>query len=514
MGRRRSRSIKRELVETAISHEQYFTNEHIRYTAEAYNIPVEDDPDEGDWLKSGVDPLDKYQEPQGREDIVKHIRRLARLQPNVKSSLRYYQSFTFGRDFAIGLKLLDPSERATAAQKKVMLQARRLWNEFVLENHRQWTVKELGLRCWRDGEQFTRKFGEEEWPPRVRFVDPEIVKDLNNPATHGIITDPNDVVTPITYRMVDLVAGEQLEDVPAEQIFHSKIDCDVNEKRGTSRYLPVVRWVRKFWGLLEIELKHRMQQASLVMQRKIRGGQGQVRRHLDHSSSASNGSLATGDHRREKILGGSIINTSEGVEIEFLQPQSNFSDATPLAKLLMMQISVSTGFPYYLISGDAGDSNLSGNLVQESPIALMIDDERSFFSYELSEIFRWVMDVAIAQGKISPSIWDEFQIDILWPSIVTRDMLKEAQALNIARMASAISRQEFSRRMMVDPDQMQQEIEQDMENMIVGPQGDVSAMNQNNATKAGNQAANQGTGTNQGDGKPIQHKDNQTGVST
>lgn len=507
---RRSRQHRGQLP---VSPEQIVSDEHIRYVAEAYNIPVEDDPDEGDWRKNSGFIADKYQTPEGRELVVAKIRQLARIQPNVKSSLRYYQSFTFGRDFTIGLKLLDPSERASGSQKREMFRAKQLWNEFVSANYRQWTVKEFGLRCWRDGEQFTRKFSTREWPPKVRFVDPEAIKDLSDPNNHGIITDPNDVVSPLVYRHVNLVDGSQLADIPADDVFHSKIDCDVNEKRGTSRYLPVIRWISKFSGLLEIELKHRMQQASLVMQRKIRGGQNQVRRHLDHSSSASNGSLATGDHRREKILGGSILNTSDGVEIEFLQPNSNFSDASPLAKLLMLQVSVSTGFPYYLISGDAGDSSLSGNLVQESPIILMIDDERGFFSYELSEIFDWVMEVAGESGKISKSIWDEFQTDIQWPSIVTRDILKEAQALNIARMASAISRQEFSRRLMVDPDQMEEEIQQDLENQLTGPQGDVTAMNQTNDQKSANQGANQGSGTNQGDAKPIQHKDNQTGVS-
>ncbi len=510
---RRSRRNRNQQAAAPVVTEQYFTDDHIRYVAEAYNIPVLDDPDEGDWNKAGLDPLDRYQTPEGREAIVDKIRQLARLQPNVKSSLRYYQCFTFGRGFGVGVKPIDPMERPSDSMKKEMLRCRRVWNEFSAENQKQWNTKELGRRCWRDGEQFTRKFSIREWPPRVRFIDPEVIKDISDPASQGIITDPLDVVMPAKYRQVDLVTGEQLADIYAEDIFHSKIDCDVNEKRGTSRYLPVVRWIGKFWALLEIELKHRMQQASLVMQRKIRGGQQQVRRHLDHSSSAANDSLATGDKRREKILGGSIINTSDGVEIAFLQPQSNFSDASPLAKLLMMQVSVSTGFPYYLISGDAGDSNLSGNLVQESPISLMVDDERGFFESEIFEIYRWVMDVAAEHGMVSKSIWDEFEMDVHWPSIVTRDMLKEAQANNIYRMAGAISAREMSRRADANPDQMQQEIMDEMENQIVGPQGDVSAMNQTNAQKSANQGANQGTGTNQGDAKPIQHSDNQTGVS-
>lgn len=493
--------------------EQYFTNEHIKYVAEEYNIPVLDDPDEGDWMKNGAEWKDSTSDPHTRKRTVEAIRRLAKLQPNVKSSLRYYQSFILGRDFWMGVKPLDPKQRPTESQKKEMLRARRAWLEFTQENYKQWNAKEMVRRSLRDGDEFTRKFSTREWPPKVRFMDPEEIWDASDPQTDGIITVSGDAATPLLYRQIDLATGSQMNDIPAEDVFHAKIDCDVNEKRGNSRYLPVVRWVRKFWALLEIELKHRMLQSSIVMQRKIRGGQASVRRHLDHSSIPANDSLATGDSRREKMLGGSIINTSEGVEIEFKQPTGNFSDASPLAKLLLMQVSVSTGFPYYLISGDAGDSNFSGNLIQESPIALMIDDERGFFGHELELIYRWVLEEAAKSGKVSEALWDDFEVDVGWPSIVTRDTLKEAQANNIYRMGNAISAREFSRRSGADPDQMRQEIEEEMDAMLMGPQGDVTAMNQSNQQKSANQGANGATGTNQGGGKPIQHKDNQTGAA-
>lgn len=475
-----------------------------RIIAERVAELVGEDPDAADWLRVG-DRTERETPDEKRIETVQQVRYLARRQPNVKQALRLYESYILGRGFEIALQPAEQPKELTEQQRKIMRQANAAWLEFLDANRRWWTLQEFGRRAWRDGEQFTRKFPVDGDAPTVRFVDPEEIDDPTG-DTKGVVTADGDVADVVKYLRVDRNTATLAESIDAADIFHTKLDVDSTEKRGISRFVSVVEYVQMLKGMIRTETLHRKLQASIVAVRTVKGSPTTVGTTLDNLKTSTT-QYPEGDRRREKIRGGTIITVNEGVDFDFKHPDNNFSDASPLAKLLICQVACATGWPYYAISADSADSNFSATLVQESPVVLMVYGEQDFFAREILPIWKWVMEEAIRQGRITGlknvKFFEEFIAKFRFPSIVTRDQLKDAQTNNIYFMAGAVSRKEMSRRAETDPDEMDREKREEMEDGILGPQGDVSAMNQGNGQKAANQGANQGDGQNQGDkGKP------------
>src|SRR5690606_24469463 len=142
------------------------------------------------------------------------------------------------------------------------------WHKFIEHNRRWWTPDELGMRTWRDGEQFSRKYKEDVWPPELRFIDPEEIDDpfdemfkMDQERPCGIKTDPKDINTILSYTRIDVKdvkTRKELEKIPQEKMFHTKIDVDSTEKRGLTRFYPVIPLIRRLEGLVNNEVTHRV----------------------------------------------------------------------------------------------------------------------------------------------------------------------------------------------------------------------------------------------------------------
>lgn len=459
---------------------------------EALGQPVLEDPDERDWNIMGDVP-DRVLTETDRKEAVRQVRWLAKFQPPVKNALRLYKSYVLGRDFQIALMPVDRSEKASEADRKVMRAADRAWTDFLKHNRRWWTLPEFGERVWRDGEQFTRKFPGDGWPPEVRFIDPEQIDDPADRATEhkGIITAAGDVARVIAYVQIDPVTRNVIGGpIPAEQIFHTRIDCDSTEKRGVTRFIAVRESAKMFRQMMGNEVTHRVMQSSIVLHRKITGSPGRVTSHLDVLKSGET-TYPEATVRREKIRRGSILTTNQGVELEFRQPESNFSDASPLLRWLILLVCEATGWPYFMVSADNADSNFASGVIAESPVSMMVQSEQEFFRGEIEPIWWWVLESALAAGLIKgfrgiERFREKFQPEFRFPSMVTRDRLKEAQADNIGVMNGSISAQQASRNAGYDPEQMELEIEERAEKMLVMPGAGGGTLNPANNT-GGNQ---------------------------
>ena len=188
------------------------------------------------------------------------------------------------------------------------------------------------------------------------------------------------------------------------------------------------------------------------------------------------------------------------MEVAFAQPQSNFSDSSPLLKWLVLQIAGATGFTYGMVSSDPSDANFASALVAESPVVQRIRCEQKFFGEEIRDVWEWVIRRAIRAGRLGQiteeRFFNRYEPLFSYPDIVTRDLRALAQANNIAHMAGAISTSEFSRRMDADPELMRKEIEEEMEMGLTGMA--TFAMNPRQQDKSNIDRNNQ-TGQNQGD---------------
>lgn len=452
------------------------------------------------------------------------IRETVETNPYLQRALRLYCIYVFGAEFQVGVKKkvmeAEETESDKEKEKKVKDLCKKAIYDALEENHGCWSPDELGKRAWRDGEAFTY-IQDQQWPPKLRFIDPEDVGDPEGGEDEdslGIVTDPEDVCTVLKYIRLD-GEGNELTRYDPEEIEHVKLDVDSTEKRGRSRFQNLVETCKRLDHLSSVELKLRTVQASIAIVRKIAGGGSAARSFLDNQIDSSK-TRNNFTFKREKIQAGSILTESKGHDIEFKQPTTNFSDATPLFALLIKQIASVTGWTYSMISSDSGEGNLANSIVAESPVHQMVIDERKFFRPALKRIFSRIVEAAFKNedyksefsglGYADPeAFWDEWEVNFTYGEVISRDLVKDAQAANLGVMMDAISRQEASRRIGADPDQMIKEIMEERELGLGNPNYANQNPDNQDAQASSQSNAQDGKGTNQGDQEPVQHNDNQ-----
>src|SRR5690606_19697360 len=135
----------------------------------------------------------------------------------------------------------------------------------LMHNQRHYSFAEHARRTWRDGECFVRRFDDRQWPPDLRFVDPEAIGPTPAyPDSQGILTDERDVETPRWYLRIDS-QGRLAEQIEAAQMLHTRMGVDSNQKRGVTIFTPVLESLQRFAQWSETELTARRLQASIVL---------------------------------------------------------------------------------------------------------------------------------------------------------------------------------------------------------------------------------------------------------
>jgi len=412
--------------------------------------PVADDP--GHWQLLGKNS--GKNNPNYQSDLLTEARQLVQNNPHARNLLRLMEVYVVGS----GLRLTLQSRQPTANTKALIQQADRLWQEFLTRNQRHFSYTEYARRTWRDGECFLRKFVQPHWPPTVRFVDPETIASVAEaPDSQGILTHPDDVETPLAYLRVDPLTGRLAEDIPAEEMFHTRVGVDSNQKRGQSIFTPIMESLRNYQKWQETELAARKLQASIVLWRKVHGSATQATALADGLQSASSASALDGV-RRERYRPGSIITTSQGTDLEFLQPKTNINDAVPLGRMLLLGIAAGAGLPEYMLTSDASNASYSSTMVAEGPAVKLFQSEQQFFTREFNHIWRWVMSVALLHGLLPDNVFQQIAPHWTFPQLVARDRNKERVTDARLVQQKVLSRAEVARRDDVDPAVMQNEI--------------------------------------------------------
>lgn len=485
---------------------------------ESFGQSITDDADQSDWEPKRVQYKESAKE---RLETLDKIRWLSIYHPNCKRAIELYKIYIVGATFRPDLTPddIEDDDQSTISDddKKIIRQARKAWKRFLKAQGRWWTLGEFVSRIYRDGEQFTF-IRNREFPMNVRFLDPENIDDPENEHanpdvddrgdSHGIVIRDDDPTDVVAYKYINVLTGEINAEISAADMIHVPIDCDSNEKRGRSRLLSPAKCSRQFSSSLETEIIARKLQASIVLQRKVSGGPQQVQGVADNARSSTS-NYPDRSVGREKFRPGTIINTNKSIEYEFVSPDTNFGDASPLLRQILLQICAGTGWPEHMLTMDTSNGNQASNITAEGPVDKMIEAEQAFIGRSLEPLFWEVMASAVEAGIIDSTteeMQDRFDVSWHYPDRMARDKLKEAQTINLGIMNGSLSVAEGSRRQNVDPSQMRRERREEMEEM---PGSAMAAMNPSLADKAASSGSNatQGSGTNQGDGAPISHKD-------
>ena len=408
--------------------------------------------DSGNWMLLG-DGTAAVSESE-RVDLRARARQLVRENPHARHLLRLLEIYVVGP----GLRLSHAATRAGDDVAELATEADRAWAEFLAANGRHFSYREYARRVWRDGECFLRKFASAGLgSPSVRFVDPETIGPTREqPDSQGVITDADDVETVLAYLRIDPASGELLEEIAADDMFHTRIGVDSNQKRGVTLFGPVIECVSRFDRWLETELLARKLQASIVLWRKVQGSPSQATAVADGAQTS--GPVWPDGVRRERYRAGTILTTSQGTELQYLQPNTNFGDAVPLGRLLLLCLSAGAGLPEFMLTSDASNANYASTMVAEGPAVKLFRSEQEFFAREFERIWRWVMDEAIAAGRLPADVFQRIRPEWTFPELVTRDRPRERVADARLVEARVLSRAEVARRDGADPGVMRDEL--------------------------------------------------------
>ncbi len=425
-------------------HQRLIHERLLQFTESTGPQPVDDDA--GRWLAVGQTErgLDDHQ----RSDARAKARQLVLTNPHARNILRLLEVYVAGPGLSLQHQSAGHTERSSADQALAQT-ADQLWARFLEANDRHYSAREHTRRAWRDGECFIRKFDSPVWPPAVRFVDPETIGESPEHAgTQGILTHPDDVETPIAYVRV-LDSNRAAERIDAADMLHTRVGVDSNQKRGVTIFSPVLDTLTCFDKWVDTELTARKLQSSIVLWRKVQGSPQQAAGLADS---------VAGGGRREPIRPGTILTTNQSTEIQFLHPNTNFSDAVPLGRMLLLNIAAGAGLPEFMLTSDASNANFASTMVAEGPAVKLFQSEQQFFAGEFNRLWRWIMCDAQGLGLLPADFFDRIAPKWTFPQLVNRDRSKERLADVRLVESQVLSRAEVARRDGVDPKIMRQEL--------------------------------------------------------
>ena len=425
--------------------------EKLLQLAEGGPSPVAEDPGEWLLLGSGGPRIDE----EDRIDARTRARKLAVCNPHAVNMLRLLEIYVTGPGLMVSAVPHWPG--ADEQDQKLAMVCDHLWSEFLSANRSHFSYREFARRTWRDGECFLRLYAESETGPTVRFLDPETIGDTaEHKGTQGILTLANDVEHPIAYLRIDPAAGELLERIPAEEVLHTRINADSNQKRGLTWFAPVIEVLGQFDRWMETSLIARKLQASIVLWRKVTGGTDSsiVADVGERGPIYDNGSIIP----REKYRAGTILTTSEGTDLQFLNPTTNFRDGVPLGRLMLLSAAAGTGLPEYMLTSDASNANYASTLVAEGPAVKLFQSEQQFFAGEWNRLWNWVLSQHVASGQLPADVFERIKPEWTFPNLAARDRPRERQADLRLQRAGILSKAEVARRDNADPVLMRAEI--------------------------------------------------------
>lgn len=424
---------------------------------------VPDDPDAAAWRLIGPQP--KNPPDDERFTLRDQARRLADANPHARNALGLYRHYVVGAGMH---HEVQPREAEQTLDPELVRRVQRLWDEFRFVNswdtgaRKDW---EFCQRTWRDGECFLRLFPQADWPPRVHFIDPEIVApdSVTGLPSGGVATLPDNVEVPVAYHLQ--LAEGQREVVPAADVLHTKIGVDGNVKRGVTLLWPVLEALKRYQSWLDVELLQRKVAASVVLVRKHRQ---QTPTSLAAFADAAASSLPPGPpspgspSRRLTLQPGTIID-AQGFDLELLAPNTHFSDASLLGRALLLAIAAGLGLPDYMLSSDASNGNYASTLVAEGPAVRLFASWQAFFIGQWQRLFARVLEEAERLGLLLPAERAAVRLHLAPPPLAVRKRWEEAQADALYFDRGALSARELARRNQVDPEVMQRERRSEME---------------------------------------------------
>lgn len=344
------------------------------------------------------------------------------------------------------------------APESIALAVQRVLEEFLVENRWQLRQQEIVRRLDRDGEAFLRFFVDGRGTTRVRFIEPDQVCTPpalagDRSASFGIRTDADDVESIVGY----YVDGEF---VGAGDVQHRRANVDCNVKRGLPLYAPVRKNLRRAEKLLRNMSVVAEIQSAIALIRKHRGtSRAGVEHFVSTNADVAESSAVTGRTRHFSQYGpGTILDAPAGLEYDFPTRGIDASSFVTVLQAELRAIAARLVMPEFMFTSDASNANYASTMVSEGPALKMFERLQASMIEQDRDVMRRVVDNAIRAGRLPRECREQVEIQIIPPSLLVRDQLRQAQVDRIAYEKGVLSPQTWSQHLGLDYDQEQKNL--------------------------------------------------------
>jgi hypothetical protein len=351
----------------------------------------------------------------------------------------------------------------------VVEDAQAIVDAFTEHNELYLREPEIVARVDIDGECFLRTFERDSGLLSVRFIEPEFVKSPKGDSgqdSFGVRQATRDVESVEGYWVVpDPVYDPVPELVPAAEVLHVKHpETPLTSKRGLSAFYPVETNLRAVEDLVTATVSLAKARAKVAWVHKLAQTTAALASDLTSRQAAASATDPVSGRtiNMERYPNGAVLRIPNTSEIEF--PSSNIaaSDHVAVAAMVIRIVAARFSMPEYLLSSDASNANYSNTMVAESPFVKAMERLQDFLGRHLggnrydgprmSLVWRQLM-YAARLGMLPPDIRRLVDVQVEGPSLIVRDVAKEAQVDQIYNAMKVKSKKTIQLQQSLDPDE-------------------------------------------------------------
>jgi capsid protein len=330
--------------------------------------------------------------------------------------------------------------------------AQRAIDEFLLENDWSHRQQEIVRRYDRDGEVFLRFFPDPSGMVRVRFVEPEQVatpsaRAADPAASLGIATEPDDVETVLAY----FVDGRS---VAAAEIQHRKANVDGTARRGLPLLHPVRKNLRRAEKLLRnMSVLAEVQSAIALIRKHRSASRAGVEQFVASQADASHTDASGRTQHVRRFGPGAILDAPAGLEYDFPAAAVDAGNFVAILQAELRAVASRLVMPEFMLTSDASNANYSSTLVAEGPAVKMFGRMQATHIAFDRKVMRRVLAHAAATGQLPTDALDALHVQVVAPTLATRDLRDEVEIDRIAHAAGVLSRKTWGQRLGLDYEQ-------------------------------------------------------------
>lgn len=374
----------------------------------------------------------------------------------------------------------DGGEARRKRPPTIVEKAQEVLDKFIKINRWYEWEREIFRRSRRDGEAFVYL---EPDPVSglflLRSVEPEQVKSPQDAGAikrqlgadssmswwYGILTPKDDTSRAEGYWVVSQYNDAQNlgEFIPAEEMLHVKTEwVDRCAKRGVSDFFSVANDMHGTRKLLRNLRESATVQAAIAW----------IREHpIDMDVGRAGGVTAASNVNQSgevvpatRYDGPVMLDVSQGMEYKGGPIGDGQSDLIQVLQAALRSVGARWQMPEALISGDASNANLASALVAEAPFVRALQTRQWHYKLTYEALMERVLEYAASTGQLGAArdtILDQVAISVEMPPVVPRKLKEETDRNETLHKNEILSRQTWSAREDLDPDEENQLMDED-----------------------------------------------------